>query len=84
MVASVPNITVKNIPRELHRKLKNRARAHHRSLNREVIATLQAAASQTHPIHAPALVREARAVRKKVKRPTTPAQIEAWIQSGRR
>jgi hypothetical protein len=49
-----------------------------------VIATLQAAASQTHPIHAAALIRDARAVRKKVKRPITPAQIETWIQGGRR
>jgi plasmid stability protein len=35
-------ITLKNIPPELHRELKNRAIAHHRSLNKEVIATLLA------------------------------------------
>ena len=32
-------ITLKNIPADLHRKLKKRAEEHHRSLNQEIIAT---------------------------------------------
>ena len=32
-------ITLKNIPADLHRKLKKRAEEHHRSLNKEIIAT---------------------------------------------
>ena len=32
-------ITLKNIPADLHRELKKHAEEHHRSLNREIIAT---------------------------------------------
>ena len=32
-------ITLKNIPADLHRDLKKRAEEHHRSLNKEIIAT---------------------------------------------
>jgi plasmid stability protein len=37
------SITLKDIPESLHRTLKNRARLHHRSLNKEVLATIEAA-----------------------------------------
>jgi plasmid stability protein len=42
MAALMPNITLKDIPRDLHRSVKSRAKAYYRSLNKEVIATLQA------------------------------------------
>ncbi len=35
------NLSLKNVPADLHRKLKQRAREHHRSLNGEIIACLQ-------------------------------------------
>ncbi len=35
------NLSLKNVPADLHRMLKQRARAHHRSLNGEIIACLQ-------------------------------------------
>ena len=34
-------LTLKNVPDDLHRRLKDRARRHHRSLNREAIRLLQ-------------------------------------------
>src|SRR5215813_9322965 len=40
-------ITLKNIPAELHRELKKRAEEHHRSLNKEILATLKNATSGT-------------------------------------
>jgi plasmid stability protein len=40
-------ITLKNIPAELHRKFKKRAEENHRSLNKEIIATLKSASSGT-------------------------------------
>ena len=43
-------ITLKNIPAELHRELKKRAEENHRSLNKEIIATLKSAASGTHRV----------------------------------
>jgi plasmid stability protein len=79
----VPTITLKNIPADLHRKLKKRAKEHHRSLNREIIATLQGAANQSLRIEPAALIREARAIRKKFKREISPAQIRTWIRHGR-
>jgi plasmid stability protein len=79
----VSTITLKNIPADLHRKLKKRAKEHHRSLNREIIATLQGAANQSLRIEPAALIREARAIRKKFKREISPAQIRTWIRHGR-
>jgi len=37
------SITLKDIPDVLHRTLKQRARLHHRSLNKEVLATIESA-----------------------------------------
>jgi plasmid stability protein len=39
----MPNVNVKNVPRDLHRRLKERAKRNHRSLNSEVIACLEEA-----------------------------------------
>jgi predicted nucleic acid-binding protein/plasmid stability protein len=65
----MPTITLKNIPEDLHRKLKKRAEEHHRSLNREVLATLRSATNQSFRLEPAALIREARAVRRKFRRP---------------
>lgn len=79
----MPSITLKDIPRELHRNLKNRAKAHHRSLNKEVIATLQAVTSEALPINVKARIAEAREMRSKFKRLVTPGEIQAWKVEGR-
>ena len=50
-------VTLKKIPPELLRELKNRALAHHRSLNQEVIATLQAITETTYRLDTQAIVR---------------------------
>ncbi len=39
----MPNLTVKGLPDDLYRRLKERARANRRSLNREVIVCLEQA-----------------------------------------
>ena len=83
MVPCMPTLTIKDLPRQLHRQLKKRAHAHHRSLNREVLATLQNAASQSRPLDPAALIREARAVRRKFKHQVSPAKIRTWIRRGR-
>ena len=54
--------TIKNIPQTMHQALKERAKAHGRSLNKEVIATLEGALHAT-PIDAEAISRHARVVR---------------------
>jgi antitoxin FitA len=39
----MPNVNVKNMPKEIHRRLKERAKRNHRSLNSELLACLQEA-----------------------------------------
>ena len=84
MVALMPNITLKNIPRDLHRSLKSRAKAHHRSLNKEVIATLQSATLETPPVDVEKLIAEAREMRSKFKGETNLKEIQAMKVAGRR
>jgi plasmid stability protein len=76
-------ITLKNIPADLHRKLKKRAEEHHRSLNKEIIATLKATTGKTHRVDVKALVREARVARAKFARQISEAEINAWKRAGR-
>ena len=76
-------ITLKNIPADLHRELKRRAEENHRSLNREVIATLLTATGKTHRVDVEALIREARAARAKFVRQISDAEINAWKRAGR-
>jgi plasmid stability protein len=76
-------ITLKNIPAELHRELKKRAEEHHRSLNKEIIATLRSAASGTHRLDVSAMIREARTARTKFTRQISDAEINSWKRAGR-
>jgi len=80
----VPTITLKDIPADLHRQLKRRAREHHRSLNKEVIATLKSTTGETQPVDVDALVREARAARSKFTRRISATEIDNWKRIGRR
>ena len=77
------SITLKNIPAELHRELKKRAEEHHRSLNKEIIATLKTATGKTRRVDVEALIREARAARAKFIRQISDAEINAWKRAGR-
>ena len=79
----MPTITLKKIPADLHRKLKKRAEEHHRSLNKEIIATLKITTGETHPVDVDALILEARAARSKFKRQISAAEIDAWKRAGR-
>jgi len=79
----VSTITLKNIPPDLHRKLKKRAEEHHRSLNKEIIATLKSTTGETHPVDVDALILEARAARSKFNRQISAAEIDAWKRAGR-
>jgi plasmid stability protein len=56
-------LTIKNVPEPLVRRLKARATLHRRSLNREVIACLEALA-QAAPVDPDALLARVREVRR--------------------
>jgi plasmid stability protein len=79
----MPTITVKNIPERLHRELKIRALAHRRSLNSEVIATLEAATAAARTADFQAIARDAREMRTTFKRMIRSSQISAWKKQGR-
>lgn len=76
-------ITLKNIPAELHRRLKKRAQEHHRSLNKEIISTLHSATGKAQRVDVEALIREAREARSKFTREIKAAEIDAWKRTGR-
>jgi plasmid stability protein len=80
---SMATITLKNIPGDLHRRLKKRAEQHHRSLNKEIIAILKSTIGDTDPVDVDALIREARVARSKFTREISTAEINAWKRAGR-
>jgi plasmid stability protein len=79
----VATITLKNIPAELHRELKKRAEEHHRSLNREIIATLKSATSGTMRLDPTKLEESVRRARSLFRRPITVREIDRWKREGR-
>lgn len=78
----MPAITLKDIPRALHRDLKARAKANRRSLNQEVIVTLESATQggRAHSAAAEQKVTEARGAFKRALRIT---EIAKWKRQGR-
>jgi plasmid stability protein len=66
-IGPVMNITIKDIPVKLHRKLKARAKANNRSLNREVIDILETADRPIGIIDKEAFLREVRELRSRFK-----------------
>lgn len=63
------NITIKDIPSKLHRKLKARAKANKRSLNREVIDILEGAERPIGIIDKESFLREVQEFRATLKGP---------------
>lgn len=55
-------LTIKNIPEQLYKELKNQALINHRSLNSEVIVSLERAVHK-HTISPQEIISQARAVR---------------------
>jgi len=79
----VATITLKNIPADLHRQLKKRAEEHHRSLNKEIIATLKSATGGSIPLDPTKLEESVRRARSLFRRPITAREIDRWKREGR-
>ena len=62
----MPTITVKNIPDDLYARLKQLARANHRSINREVIASIEHAVYRRR-VSPEAVITRARQLREKTR-----------------
>jgi len=76
-------ITIKGVPPAIHRSLKNRARAHGRSLNKEIIVTLESILHGT-VIDAEAVGKYARAVRETMGVYLTQEDLAPLKNAGRR
>ena len=74
-------ITLKNIPRQLHRRLKERAEENHRSLNCEVIATLERTIGSGR-VDPTELLLKARRLRSRIEK-VTPSELAEWRNTGR-
>lgn len=76
-------ITIKNVPPAVHRALKSRAKAHGRSLNSEIIVTLESVLRGS-PIDATAVGEHARAVRETMDVYLTQRELTDLKNAGRR
>jgi plasmid stability protein len=75
------SLTLKDIPPRLHRQLRERAERNRRSLSQEALACLEQVVLAA-PIDVKALLRDARALRERVK-PIRDADIDDWKRQGR-
>jgi len=75
-------ITLKNIPEQLHEKIKQRAVQHHRSLNSEIIACLERAVGSSQ-VDVNALIDKARTLRSKLSFRTTNKNLSLLENKGR-
>jgi len=80
--SAMSTITLKNVPPELHEAIRGRAKVHGRSLNREILATLEAAVGATR-IDAAALTERARSVRDSMGIYLTENDLDAAKRGGR-
>ena len=83
MVATMPAITVKNLPDDLYQRLKANSKAHHRSINGELIATLDRVLTPQR-LDPDSQLAQLRALRARLDLPTLdPADIRTAIAAGR-
>ncbi len=75
-------ITLKDIPTRLHRELKARARSHGRSLNREIIQSLESSV-YSQPVDAEQLFRDILIVREKITGYLTDEDLKRFKSEGR-
>ncbi|MDD5329512.1 MAG: hypothetical protein PHX38_05870 [Sulfuricella sp.] len=78
----MPNISLKNISDSLYRRLKDSAVQHHRSLNKEMIARLEAQLGSPH-LDVEQKLAEIRILRQRVPLYANPEEIDAFRQEGR-
>ena len=75
-------VTLKDIPNELHIKLRERAKIHGRSLNKEIIASLKQVTSAKR-IELPGFLSRIERVHKQIDFEVTVESIQHAIETGR-
>ncbi|MCG2590718.1 FitA-like ribbon-helix-helix domain-containing protein [Rhodohalobacter sulfatireducens] len=78
----MPSITVKNIPVEIYDLVREQAKAHHRSINSEIIACLEQTV-KPQQVSTDHILKEARQLRNKAKGNLYSEEIESAINQGR-
>ncbi len=71
----MPNITLKNVPEKVHRRLKEQAERHRRSMNSEAIWILEQALCPTRR-NADAVIAEAEALNRDIGEEFDPSLVE--------
>jgi len=79
----MPTLTLKNVPPELHERLKESARRHRRSMNSEAITLLERALMPARWRDAETLIAEAKALNRKVDVKFSDELIEKGKREGR-
>jgi plasmid stability protein len=82
MVLPVPTLTLKGLPADVHRRLKERAARHGRSLNGEAIACLRAAVT-VETVDVDSLLARARAHRETVRLRLRDDEVRSLRREGR-
>ncbi|MBI4310104.1 MAG: Arc family DNA-binding protein [Candidatus Omnitrophica bacterium] len=76
------SITIKNIPPQVHERLKKEAQTHHRSLQQEIIFRLERSVP-IPKLDAEKIIKEVRALRSRMKGTITAEEIDKWKREGR-
>ena len=76
------NITVKKIPDDLYERLRASARLHHRSINGEIIASIERHVAARR-VSVEELLARVRRGRERLGDPWSPEEIDAAIDEGR-
>ena len=79
----MPTITVKDIPEDLHAKLKEAAAAEGRSLNKEIILRLKISTMQERRPNVKELLARAEHIRSQFRGSLSPKDIDRWKRQGR-
>lgn len=80
----MPSVTVKNIPEDLYKRLKKIAQLRHRSINSEIIRSIEKAVGTSETDASPEELRAlARDFHKRQKGKLSPEEIDQAIKSGR-
>ena len=77
------NITIRNIPDSIHKKLKRRARLFRRSLNNEILACLEQA-TMPNKINTDLILKKAEEIHRKLKFDISLDEINLAKQVGRK
>lgn len=78
------NLTIKNIPDDLYEKLKTSAEANRRSINSEVIMLIEQVLQKAKPDAALIAAKATKLRERTAHYVINEAQLEAWINEGRR